>query len=130
MILSVYNSLIELVNEEFKDICEDADIMFSTTGRAQKVRIYLIDNTIVDIWISRDGRYSYHWSNKGVRDYVLRHDNAPHEKWKTVSTFPKHCHDGSESNVVSSKIPDDPIAALKYFLQRVKEKILQFKVQI
>jgi hypothetical protein len=35
----------------------------------------------------------------------------------------------SESNVVSSKIPDDPIAALKYFLQRVKEKILQFKVQ-
>ena len=56
-------------------------------------------------------------------------DNAPHEKWKTVSTFPKHCHDGSESNVVSSKIPDDPSAALKYFLQRVKEKILQFKVQ-
>jgi hypothetical protein len=130
MILSVYNSLIELVNDELKDICEDAVIMFSTTGRAQKVRIYLIDNTIVDIWISRDGRYSYHWSNKGVRDYVLRHDNAPHEKWKTVSTFPKHCHDGSESNVVSSKIPDDPIAALKYFLQRVKEKILQFKVQI
>jgi hypothetical protein len=130
MIFSVYNSLIELVNEEFKDICEDAAIMFSTTGRAQKVRIYLIDNTIVDIWISRDGRYSYHWSNKGVRDFVLRHDNAPHEKWKTVSTFPKHCHDGSEPNVVSSKIPDDPIAALKYFLQRVKEKILQFKVQI
>ena len=130
MILSVYNSLIEIVNEEFNDICEDAAIMFSTTGRAQKVRIYLIDNTIVDIWISRDGRYSYHWSNKGVWDYVLRHDNAPHEKWKTVSTFPKHCHDGSESNVVSSKIPDDPIAALNYFLHRVKEKILQFKVQI
>jgi hypothetical protein len=61
MILNVYNSLIELVNKEFKDICEDAAIMFS--------------------------------------------------------------------NVVSSKIPDDPISALKYFLQRVKEKILQFKVQ-
>jgi len=58
MILSVYNSLIELVNKEFKDICEDADIMFSTTGRTQKVRIYLIDNTIVDVWLSRDGRYS------------------------------------------------------------------------
>ena len=60
------------------------------------------------------GRYSYHWSNKGVRDYVLRHDNAPHEKWKTVSTFPKHCYEGSESNVVSSKIPDDSSGALKY----------------
>ena len=95
MILSVYNSLLELVHKEFKDICEDANIMFSSTGRAQKVRIHLIDNTIVDVWLSRDGRYSYHWSNKGVRDYVLRHDNAPHEKWNTVSTFPKHRHEGS-----------------------------------
>ena len=128
MILSVYNSLLELVNKEFKDICEDANIMFSSTGRAQKVRIHLIDNTIVDVWLSRDGRYSYHWSNKGVRDYVLRHDNAPHEKWNTVSTFPKHCHEGSESNIVSSRIPDDPNDVLRFFLQRVKEKILQFKV--
>ena len=62
MIFSVYSSLIELVNKEFKDICEDAAIMFS--------------------------------------------------------------------NVVSSKIPDDPSCALKYFLQRVKEKIVQFNFQI
>ena len=62
MILSVYNSLIELAIKEFKDICEAADIMFS--------------------------------------------------------------------NVVSSRIPDDPSGALKYFLQRVKEKILQFNAQI
>jgi hypothetical protein len=60
MILSVYNSLLELVNKEFKDICEDANIMFS--------------------------------------------------------------------NIVSSRIPDDPNDALRFFLQRVKEKILQFKV--
>lgn len=124
MILSVYSSLIELVDTEFKDICEDADILFSSTGRAQKVKIYLIDNTIVDVWLSLDGKYSYHWSNKGVRDYVLRYDNAPHEKWKTVSTFPKHCHEGNESNIVSSIIPDDPCDALRYFLQKVKEKIV------
>lgn len=49
MILSVYSSLLEIVNKEFKDICEDADIVFSSTGRAQKVRIYLIDNTIADV---------------------------------------------------------------------------------
>lgn len=127
MILSVYNSLLELVDNEFKDVCEDADITFSFTGRAQKVRIYLIDNTIVDVWLSLDGRYSYHWSNKGVRDYVLRHDNAPHEKWKDVSTFPKHCHEGSESNVILSTIPDDPNNALRYFLQQVKEKIVEFR---
>ena len=129
MILSVYSSLLEIVNKEFKDICEDADIVFSSTGRAQKVRIYLIDNTIADVWLSLDGRYSYHWSNKGIWDYVLRHDNAPHEKWEAVSTFPKHCHEGSESNVVASKIPDDPSGALRYFLQHLKGKILQFKAQ-
>jgi len=28
MILSDYNSLLELVNKEFKDICEDANIIF------------------------------------------------------------------------------------------------------
>ena len=101
MILSVYSSLLEIVNKEFKDICEDADIVFSSTGRAQKVRIYLIDNTIADVWLSLDGRYSYHWSNKGIWNYVLRHDNAPHEKWKVVSTFPKHCHEGSESKLLN-----------------------------
>jgi hypothetical protein len=65
MILSVYNSLLELVNKEFKDICEDANIMFSSTGRAQKVRIHLIDNTIVDVWLSRDERYSYQFKVLG-----------------------------------------------------------------
>ncbi len=126
MTLSVYNSLLELVNIEFKDICADANIFFSSTGRAQKVRFYLIDSTIVDVWLSLDGRYSYHWNNKGIRDYMLRHDNAPHEKCKVVSTFPKHCHEGSEANVVSSLIPDNPDDALRYFLQQVKGKIVEF----
>ncbi|MBN2373849.1 hypothetical protein JXL19_08690 [bacterium] len=90
MILSVYKSLLKIIDTEFMDICEAADIIFSSTGRAQKVRIYLIDNTIADIWLSPDGKYSYHWCNKGIRDYILRYDDAPHEKWKAVSTFPKH----------------------------------------
>ena len=61
MILSVYNSLLELVNKEFKDICEDANIMFASTGRAQKVRIFLIDNTIVDVWLSRETALPFYW---------------------------------------------------------------------
>lgn len=68
MISSVHSSLLELVDIEFKDICADADIFLSPTGRAQKIRIYLIDETIVDVWLSLTGRYSYHWNNKGIRD--------------------------------------------------------------
>jgi len=56
MILDVYNALLQLVDAEFKDICEDVEIIFSSTGRAQKVRIYLVDNTIADVWLSLDGR--------------------------------------------------------------------------
>lgn len=57
---------------------------------------------------------------------MLRHDNAPHEKWKGATTFPKHCHEGSEENIVLSLIPDNPDEALRYFLQKVKEKIVEF----
>jgi len=34
MILDVYNALLQLVDAEFKDICEDVEIIFSSTGRA------------------------------------------------------------------------------------------------
>jgi len=38
-----------------------------------------------------------------------------------VETFPKHYHFETESNVVDSQIPDDPVAASKYFLDFIRE---------
>ena len=94
--------------------------MKSTTGRASKLRLSLIDETYVDVWYSTDQSYAYHWEQAGQRDFVYRHDNAPHALWKTVSTFPKHCHEGTESHVTDSHLSDDPEEALRDFLTQVR----------
>ena len=95
-------------------------------GRIRKLRLYFIDNTFVDIWYSFDGSYSYHWEQRYVRNLIYRHDNAPHRKWKSISTFPKHCHDGTQLNVTESFLPDDPDRAVEEFLYLVKERMVVF----
>lgn len=52
------------------------------------------------------------------------HDNAPHDRWRHVATFPGRFHDGSNSNVVESHISDDPKDALREFLTFVRHKLL------
>jgi hypothetical protein len=108
---------------EFADIVVVANIIFTPTPRAQKLRISLIDGSFIDIWLTLDGRYSYHWHSLEI----YRHDNAPHERWNFVSTFPKHCHDGSEKNVTASNIPDDYREGVRFFLQKVREKMREMK---
>ena len=83
----VYQGLISIAESEFEDIIESCQMLTSQSGRVRKLRIFLIDDTFVDIWISPRGRYSYHWNNIGVREYVYRHDNAPHEAWRKIETF-------------------------------------------
>ena len=121
MILTVYKELVLIAEEQFSDIVLSADIMFTSSNRAQKLRVSLIDDTFVDIWLTLDGRYSYHWHS--FEKFIYRHDNAPHEKWNFVSTFPKHCHDGKEKNVTASDIPDDYRRAMQFFMGKVREKL-------
>jgi len=94
---------------------------FTPTHRAQKLRISLIDSSFIDIWLTLDGRYSYHWHS--LDSFIYRHDNAPHERWDFISTFPKHCHDGSEKNVIDSDIPDNYEEGIRFFLQKVRDKM-------
>jgi len=61
MILAVYKELAVIAENEFADIVVVANIIFTTTHRAQKLRLSLVDGSIVDIWLTLDGRYSYHW---------------------------------------------------------------------
>ncbi|MGH7901163.1 MAG: toxin-antitoxin system TumE family protein, partial [Thermodesulfobacteriota bacterium] len=67
--------------------------------------------------------YSYHWEMRPLRNQFYRHDNAPHKKWKYISTFPKHCHDGSQDNVVESHISDFQDQGLRQFLNIVRERL-------
>jgi len=111
----------------FSDIVEDSEIIYSPAGRARKLRLYLVDETFVDIWHSMDKDYSYHWEQRNIRDEIYRHDNAPHRKWRKISTFPKHCHDKAENIVVKSTLPDDAEGALVEFLSIVRKKLIKLK---
>jgi hypothetical protein len=127
VISELYKRLKEIADREFNEIIEDSEIITSYTGRARKLRLKLIDDTFIDIWYSQDGEYSFHWEQSQVRNIIYRHDNAPHQKWSYVKTFPKHCHENSQENVIESGLPDKPDEALRAFLSIVKKRIIEFK---
>ncbi|MEW6447663.1 MAG: DUF6516 family protein [Bacillota bacterium] len=90
-----------------------------------KLRIYLIDKSFVDVGFSVKvpGRYSYHWERRHVDQTIYRHDNFPDPRWKAVSTFPKHFHKGSENQVEESHINDDPGTGIRQFMEFVQRLI-------
>lgn len=110
----------DIVEHEFPDI-----ISSTSLGEVNELRVFLVDGSFLDVWLSLrlNERYSYHWERRAVDGTIYRHDNAPHLKWRSVSTFPKHYHDGSEGNVVASHISDEPEQAVREFLQFVRDTL-------
>jgi hypothetical protein len=127
MIFELYRKLEQITVVEFNDIVEDYVIILTYSGRAQKLRLKLIDKTFIDVWYSLEGEYSFHWEQREIRGTIYRHDNAPHKKWKYIKTFPKHCHDGTQENVTESYISDIPETALKYFLSIVRKRLVKLQ---
>ncbi|MFN2110112.1 MAG: DUF6516 family protein [Anaerolineae bacterium] len=121
-----YKTLQTIALREFGDIVVSATVLALPTGDPLKLRLDISDGSLLDVFISVSGRYSYHWERRLTSSGDLyRHDNAPHAKWHYVATFPKHFHDGSETNVVASTISDIPSEALHEFLTFVRYKLLQ-----
>jgi len=103
----------------------NAQILSLPTGDPLKLRLDIADDSLLDVYISVSGRYSYHRERRLIAAGDLyRHDNAPHDRWRHVATFPKHFHDGNDSNVVASHISDDPEQAIREFLTFVRHKLL------
>lgn len=122
--LPMYDELIRLARAEFGDIVARTETIGRRAGVALKLRLHLIDSTLIDIWLSPDGnRYAYHWEQRAARGVLHRHDNAPDHP--DVATFPKHFHNGSEDAVEDSFIPNEPAHALRYFLSFVRSRIRQ-----
>lgn len=124
-ILTVYRKLEQIASTEFADVVVNARIYFLSTGDPHKLRFDIADGSLIDVFISERGRYSYHWERRLIdAGDLYRHDNAPHNRWRHMATFPKHFHDGSESNVVASHISDQPDKAIREFLIFVRAKLL------
>jgi hypothetical protein len=124
-ILAIYRALRTIALNEFAEVVVSAQILSLSTGDPLKLRLDLVDGSLLDVFISVSGRYAYHWERRLIsRDDLYRHDNAPHGKWRHVATFPKHFHDGSESKVVESQISDDPEDAMREFLTFLYHKLL------
>lgn len=119
----LFNEIVELVIGQFFDIVVDAQLRFTSSGAVERLRIFLKDESFVDVWLSPSGRYSYHWEHRHIRGLIHRHDNAPHGRWKEIKTFPKHLHDGSEDNVRESDVSDDPREAVRGFLSFIRSKL-------
>ena len=119
MIDSLLVKLANIAEIEFADVTTCCEI------KEGKLRLYIVDETFLDIWFSRqlEGRYAYHWERRHLDNTIYRWDNAKHEVWKNVKTFPHHFHNGIDDNVSESLLPQEPEKALKYILVFVREII-------
>ena len=122
VISAIYRCLEQIALNEFDDIVAQAEQIDLPTGDPRKLRLRIIDDSFVDIFVSVTGRYSYHWErNVGNRIVVFRHDNAPHKAWRSISTYPKHLHNGSETNVIESHISTQPNQAIREFCRFIRQ---------
>lgn len=110
----------EIAEVEFRDIVVDAIV-----HDLNEMRIILKEGSFVDVWFSLKlvDRYSYHWERRAVDGKIYRHDNAPHRRWDFLRTFPRHFHDGHESNVKESDAGESPEKDLREFLSFIRRQI-------
>jgi len=120
MSLVAIERLHEIAEVEFGDIVAEALI-----PDVNELRLILRDGSFVDVWFSLKlvSRYSYHWERQALDGTIYRHDNAPHSRWRSVATFPRHFHEGSETRVVESHLSQVPEEALREFLTFVRDRL-------
>lgn len=110
--MDIFQKLSYIAEVEFSDIVETVE------ESEDKLRIYLIDGSFIDVWFSIkiSGRYAYHWERTHIDGKIYRHDNIPHKNWEFVKTFPKHFHCGSEKEVTESSISDESEEGIREIL--------------
>ena len=124
-ISAVYDKLARVVTGEFGDVVLRARVLRLPTGDPIKLRLDIVDQSTLDVWLSSSGRYSYHWERRHTdKGDVYRYDNAPHKRWRSVASFPHHFHNGAESVAVESHLNLDPEEALHQVLTFVRMKLL------
>jgi len=85
-VLEIYQRLARESLKNFPEIVENTVVERDPGDNPKNLRIFFIDDSFMDVWIS-DDKYSFHWQSQ---DEVIRFDNAPHHK--EIETFPDHVH--------------------------------------
>lgn len=116
--------IFESIAREFKEVVLETKIITLSSGEPAKLRIELIDGSFADIWISKSGKYSFHWDRLEIDGTIYRYDNAPHKSWNYTSTFPHHFHNKDEKSVIDSDMPSNLRMQMKHFMEFVRNRII------
>jgi hypothetical protein len=120
-LLDNYQSLADLALAEFEDIVTRTAFIGGTPVSPNKLRLVLIDDSVLDIWLSVEGDYAYHWEQRLQHGQFHRWDNAPHHP--RVASYPAHFHDSDENTVPESDLDPSPQAALRQVLNFVRRRL-------
>ena len=121
MILNLYRKLSSIAEKYIVVI--NSQIIYFPSGEPHKLRLFIVDGSTVDIWLSSSGKYSYHWERRQIYKGIYRFDNAQHKRWEKIKTYPKHFHSGDELNVKESNISGNPEEAIKEILDFINSKL-------
>jgi hypothetical protein len=116
-----------LTIERLKRIAEVefADIVKDTHQVSYKLRIVLINNSFIDVYLSQiiPDKFGFHWECMDESKTFYRYDNFPDKNWQSVSTFPHHFHKGSQDSVEASPFPLSPIEGFRAFMEFIRNKL-------
>lgn len=121
------DKLANIVETHYADVVTYHQFLHRHAGIREKLRLYIRDTTFVDIWVNPAGtRYSFHWEQRAKRGLIHRYDNAP--DFPNMATFPKHFHNGSDSQVEESYLSDNLQTAFRQFMSFVRSKLAELGV--
>lgn len=113
--------------EDIKRIAEIefSDIVNSTSHIDFKLRIILVNNSFMDVYLSQrlPERFGFHWECMDESKTFYRYDNFPDKNWHSVATFPYHFHNGSQNSVDASPFPITPIEGFRAFMEFIRSKL-------
>jgi hypothetical protein len=101
----------EIAEKEFGDIIKSTDFIGGKASAPNKLRIFFIDNSFLDVWLSKDGE-------------IHRWDNAPDHP--ELHTFPKHFHNGSDKDAKESELDEDYDKAIRDVLGFIQRKLAEY----
>jgi len=116
-----YLSLKKLIEKHYPELIRSVTFIGGTELAPDKLRAHLKDNTFLDIWLSLDGDYSYHWEQRAKRGIIYRWDNAPDHS--EIKSHPKHFHNKTDSEVKASYLPSQPEEAIKEIFDFIRKNL-------